>query len=218
MAQSDPDDLDPLLTEACAALPLFPLPGMVFLPHTLLPLHVFEPRYRALVADALAADGVLAVPQLLADEAPGAAPPAIARVVGVGRIVQHQELPGGRSNVVLAGIGRARITTEIGGDAPYRLAQAVALPPPRAGGGLARARLLASLAALAQREPAVAGAVRSLLERDVVTPALCAAVAHMLLRDPRDRQVFLELEAESDQVEHLLVALATVSAGPGLEA
>ncbi|MEC8424607.1 MAG: hypothetical protein VX000_12575, partial [Myxococcota bacterium] len=60
--------------------------------------------------------------------------------------------------------------------------------------------------------------VRSLLERDVETPALCAAVAHMLLRDPAERQAFLELDAEAAQVEQLLVALATVSAGPGLEA
>jgi uncharacterized protein len=218
MPAPEPDELDPLLTEACAALPLFPLPGMVFLPHTLLPLHVFEPRYRALIVDAMAADGVLAVPQLLAAETPGAPPPPVARVVGVGRIVQHQEMPDGRSNIVLAGIGRARILAEIAGDAPYRVAMAEALAPPRPDAGLARPRLLGSLAALAQREPAVAGPVRSLLERDVVTPALCAAVAHMLLRDPRDRQAFLELEAESAQVEHLLVALSSIAAGPGPEA
>lgn len=218
MAPPPDDDLDPLLTEACAALPLFPLPGMVFLPHTLLPLHVFEPRYRALVADALAADGVMAVPQLLAAETAGGAPAPIARVVGVGRIVRHQAMPDGRSNIVLAGIGRARVVGEIAGDAPYRVAQAEPLSAPRKDAGLARARLMGALAALAQREPAVAGPVRSLLERDVVTPALCAAVAHMLLREPRDRQAFLELDAESAQIEHLLVALTTLSAGPGMEA
>jgi Lon protease-like protein len=217
----DTDDvpsLEQLLEAACGALPLFPLPGMVFLPYTLLPLHVFEPRYRALVRDAVAGDGIIAVPQLLAPESAGGPPPAVAPVVGVGRIVQHQAMPDGRSNIVLAGIGRARIQRELAADTPYRVAQAVALTAPAADSALARPRLQAALAGLAQREPAVAKPVQSLLERDVETPGLCAAVAHMLLRDPAHRQAFLELEAESAQVEHLLVALAGVSAGPGLEA
>ena len=218
MVPSDPDDLDPLLRAACAALPLFPLPGLVFLPHTLLPLHVFEPRYRALVADALAADGVLAVPQLLPAAPDAAGPGPIAAVVGVGRIVKQQVMPDGRSNILLAGIGRARVVAEIAGDAPYRVARATPLAAPRPDTGLARPRLLGALAGLAQREPAAAGPVRSLLERDVVTPALCAAVAHMLLREPGERQAFLELDSEAAQVEHLLVSLATVAAAPGVEA
>ena len=52
------------LETACEAMPLFPLPGAVFLPHTMLPLHVFEERYRDLIEDTLAADGYLAIPRL----------------------------------------------------------------------------------------------------------------------------------------------------------
>lgn len=216
----DPEDesVERLLEAACAALPLFPLPGMVFLPYTLLPLHVFEPRYRSLVADAVAGSGVLAVPQMLSSEQERAGPPPVSAVVGVGRIVRHQTMPDGRSNIVLAGIGRARIRREIAADSSYRIALATPLAAPRPDVGLARPRLQAALASLAQREPAVARPVRSLLERNVETPALCAAVAHMLLRDPAERQAFLELDAEAAQVEQLLVALSTVSAGPGLEA
>lgn len=217
----DEDDdlsLEEIVAAACHALPLFPLPGMVFLPYTLLPLHVFEPRYRALVRDALEGDGVVAVPQLLGAEQPGAAAPRVAPVVGVGRIVQHQAMPDGRSNIVLAGIGRARIQQELAADAPYRVVQATPLAPPRADTGLARPRLQAALASLAHREPSVARPVNSLLERDIELPGLCAAVAHMLLRDPRERQAFLELGSEAEQVEALLVALAGVSAGPGLDA
>ena len=219
-AEQDEDvpSIEQLLSGACDALPLFPLPGMVFLPFTLLPLHVFEPRYRALVRDVLAADGVLAVPQLLGPEKSGGGPAALAPVVGVGRIVQHQTMPDGRSNIVLAGIGRARILRELPGDTPYRVVQARPLPAPSADSGLARPRLQAALAALAQREPAVSRPVQTLLERDVETPGLCAAVAHMLIRDPHQRQAFLELERESEQVEHLLVAISSISAAPGVEA
>ena len=46
------------LMTAVESMPLFPLPGTVFIPHTLLPLHVFEPRYRDLVDDAMRASGV----------------------------------------------------------------------------------------------------------------------------------------------------------------
>jgi len=219
---ADDDDrlpsVEALLSGACEALPLFPLPGMVFLPFTLLPLHVFEPRYRALVRDVLAADGVLAVPQLLGPESAGGPLPPLAPVVGVGRIVQHQEMPDGRSNIVLAGIGRARILQELAGDTPYRVVQARPLPAPEADSALARPRLQAALAGLAQREPAVSRPVQTLLARDVETPGLCAAVAHMLIRDPAERQAFLELERESEQVEQLLVAMSSIAAAPGVEA
>ncbi|MEC8423275.1 MAG: LON peptidase substrate-binding domain-containing protein, partial [Myxococcota bacterium] len=156
MVEPEDESVDRLLEAACAALPLFPLPGMVFLPYTLLPLHVFEPRYRSLVADAVAGSGVLAVPQMLSSEQERAGLPPVSAVVGVGRIVRHQTMPDGRSNIVLAGIGRARIRREIAADSPYRIALATPLAAPRRDVGLARPRLQAALASLAQREPAVA--------------------------------------------------------------
>ena len=97
-------DLAPALT----ALPLFPLPQTVLFPGALLPLHVFEPRYRALVRDVLKTHRSLSV-VLITD--PGQIDehghPAIAPVAGVGIIIDHAELPGGRYNILLR--GRARV-------------------------------------------------------------------------------------------------------------
>ena len=98
------------LRECCAAVPLFPLPGVVFLPHSLLPLHVFEPRYRALVEDVVSGNGVVAVPRL----SPGwehnyEGTPMLNAICGVGQIVRYQSLPDGRSNMIVQGLGRLRV-------------------------------------------------------------------------------------------------------------
>ena len=72
------------LERALEALPIFPLPGTVFFPHTLLPLHVFEPRYRQLTEDVLASHNHIAV--VRADDARAHADvPGVARVAGIGR-------------------------------------------------------------------------------------------------------------------------------------
>ena len=110
------------VAERCTRLPVFPLPRVVFLPHTLLPLHVFEPRYRALVADLVDGDGLLGVPTLgdrWQEDYDGR--PAIHEVMGVGQLVRHQALPDGCSNIVLVGLGRARMRGELDTDKPYRV-------------------------------------------------------------------------------------------------
>ena len=100
------------LETALQALPIFPLPGTVFFPHTLLPLHIFEPRYRQLTEQVLASHQHLAV--VLAD--PGnatTAPVHCARVAGLGRLVHHERLPDGRFHVLLQGVGRVAFDDEV---------------------------------------------------------------------------------------------------------
>lgn len=97
----------PDVAAALLALPLFPLPEVVLLPGALLPLHIFEPRYRAMLADALATHRCIAMAYVLE---PGAEPPRIARAAGLGVIVQHEALPDGRSNILLQ--GRARVALD----------------------------------------------------------------------------------------------------------
>lgn len=93
-------------------IPLFPLPGVVLLPGTLLPLHIFEPRYRALVADALAGDRTIGMALLKPGwELRGENPP-IYPVGGAGTIADSEELPDGRFNIVLEGTFRFRIVAE----------------------------------------------------------------------------------------------------------
>jgi Lon protease-like protein len=102
--------------QALDAIPVFPLPGMTLFPHTHLPLHIFEPRYRALMEDTLAqpeAKHVFAMGTLL--ESPNEhtlGDPPVHRVAGVGRIVEYSRMPDGRYMLVLQGIGRARLGIE----------------------------------------------------------------------------------------------------------
>lgn len=103
---------------------LFPLPNLVFFPHALQPLHVFEPRYRQLTADALCSDRLIA-PVLLHSgwEKKYDLRPDVHAVACVGRIVADQLMPDGRSFLLLRGLSRARIIEEIPTDKLYRTAR-----------------------------------------------------------------------------------------------
>src|SRR5437870_8159330 len=85
-------------------VPIFPLPDLTFFPHTLLPLHVFEARYRAMVTDSLARDRRLAVVKLKPGfEASYAGKPAVHAVAGAGEIVSWERLATGRYNILVKG-------------------------------------------------------------------------------------------------------------------
>jgi Lon protease-like protein len=106
-------------------LPVFPLPEVVFFPETVLPLHVFEPRYRKMVADCLAGDRFMAVAMLRSGwEKDYEGRPPIHAVAGVGEILQAEVLPDGRYNILLDGRFRVRIEDEVPAeDLPYRRAR-----------------------------------------------------------------------------------------------
>ncbi len=113
------------LAEACESLPLFPLPGTVLLPGSLLPLHVFEPRYRQLVADCLRDGLPLCVPQLREDEVRDAAGrPAFHPYAAVGVIGAHQPLEDGRCNIVVQPLARVMLEEERVSGRLYRIARA----------------------------------------------------------------------------------------------
>lgn len=109
-------------------LPLFPLPDLVFFPGTRLPLHVFEPRYRTMISDALEADQrfgiVLLRPGWQADYQ--GAPP-VHRFGTLGTIEQFVTLDDGRYNLLVRGDVRFRIIDEVGRD-PYRTARVIVQP------------------------------------------------------------------------------------------
>lgn len=125
---SDPPDKPFDLAAALTALPLFPLPQAVLLPGALLPLHVFEPRYRKMVRDAVdghAVIGLVCIPAPNRVDESGQ--PRIARVAGAGVIMDYSELPSGRFNILLR--GRARVSLEeLPFEPPYRRARATVLP------------------------------------------------------------------------------------------
>ncbi len=106
-------------------LPIFPLPDVTFFPHTLLPLHVFEARYRAMMMDTLARDRRLAVVKLRPGyEAAYAGKPAVHPVAGAGEIVSWERLASGRYNILLKGECRIRIESERPSDTLYRVVTA----------------------------------------------------------------------------------------------
>ena len=104
-------------------IPLFPLPNIVFFPNSLLPLHVFEPRYRQMLEDIIDSERLIGMVLLK----PGWEKnyhdnPEIFSVGCMGRIINVEVEKDGRSNIVLYGLKRVRIV-EILHDAPYRLAR-----------------------------------------------------------------------------------------------
>jgi len=104
-------------------IPLFPLATVVFFPNTLLPLHVFEPRYRQMIKDIIDGERIIGMVLLKPEwEKSYEGNPEIYSVVGMGRIVNSEPLDDGRFNIVLYGLKRVKII-DIVKDIPYRLAR-----------------------------------------------------------------------------------------------
>jgi uncharacterized protein len=103
---------------------LFPLPNLVFFPNVVQPLHIFEPRYRQMMADALEGDRLIALVLLEPDwEKDYDGRPPIHQIACLGKIVADQLLPDGRYNLILRGVTRIRILEEISTDRLYRVAR-----------------------------------------------------------------------------------------------
>ncbi len=110
-------------SDAASLISLFPLPSSVFYPNTLLPLHIFEPRYREMVSDALEGNRKIGMVLLQPGwEADYYGAPAVSAVGCVGTIDQHVRFEDGKYNMVLKGENRFRIVEEVGGK-PYRRAK-----------------------------------------------------------------------------------------------
>jgi Lon protease-like protein len=116
------------LPEGEFLLPLFPLPNIVFFPHTRLPLHVFEPRYRQMVSDALDGDQRFGIVLLRPGwEADYFGAPAVYPCGTLGTIEQAVPLEDGRFNIVVRGDMRFRILEEVS-RVPYRTARVIVEP------------------------------------------------------------------------------------------
>jgi Lon protease-like protein len=105
---------------ADAPVPMFPLRGVFLFPGQILPLNVFEPRYRRMVEDSLDGAGRIVMANQLEPERPDGPPPAVLPVAGLGEIARYERLPDGRFMVLLFGQSRVRIA-EIESCHPYRL-------------------------------------------------------------------------------------------------
>lgn len=204
------------LAEACQAVPLFPLPSVVLLPHTVMPLHVFEDRYRALVKDVLEAPlPLISVPLL----APGweqsyGGTPAVHTTAGLGRVVHHEQLSDGRYNIALLGIGRIHIEEELQQDHLYRTARAVIRPDQLPPGGLGRylLQLRMLLSQLLVIFPRLQADLGHFLENPEPSPALIDALAHLVFPDPQQRQKYIEHDRLSARADMVIEGLADILA------
>jgi Lon protease-like protein len=206
------DDVEDQLQAALGALPIFPLPGTVFFPHTLLPLHVFEPRYRQMTEQVLAGHQHLAV--VLIDPTQPAPPVGVARVAGLGRVVHHERLPDGRFHILLQGVGRVAFEDELPLDGLlYRRVRAHVVDL-EAGDDDGVARQLATLrgcyARLLESQPehrdSLGDLPLRLAEPDVVADLICAA----LIDDITTRQRALEQRDLPERLRLANDALATL--------
>jgi Lon protease-like protein len=101
-------------------VPVFPLAGALLLPNGQLPLNIFEPRYIAMIDDAIARDRLVGLIQPALDEPEQAPRPALCGVGCVGRITALNETGDGRYLLTLSGISRFRMVEEVPADAPFR--------------------------------------------------------------------------------------------------
>lgn len=106
-----------------AAVPVFPLTGAVLFPRGVLPLNIFEPRYLAMVKDAMAATGAAhRIIGMIQPKGGGknGAPPALYKVGCLGRITEYRETDDGRILIALVGTSRFRVGAELDRDTLYR--------------------------------------------------------------------------------------------------
>ncbi|WP_242360406.1 LON peptidase substrate-binding domain-containing protein [Anaeromyxobacter sp. SG17] len=205
------------LASACAALKVFPLHGVAVLPGTPTPFHVFEPRYKALVKDALAGDRVVAIPALYTKADAQRLRPRLKPICGAGIIEAEQEYPDGRYDILVRGLARVRLVEEHVTEKAYREWKAEILEEIWPQGGAAA--LVPELEALRQlvyelstRLPAESGApqlaeaVAQMSDPSAIVDLVGAAV----VSDPESRQKVLEELAVARRLEYVLEEVAGV--------
>src|SRR5919201_3285435 len=152
-----------LLGQMCGVLKVFPLPGAVVLPGTPAPFNVLEPRYRAMTADALAGDRLLAVATLVSEEGAVQDRAPVHPVAGACIIEADEQRPDGRYDLVVRGVARVRLVAELPNGKAYREFRAEILDDVWPEGGPAalegaRAALEQLVIELTQLLPAESGA------------------------------------------------------------
>ena len=195
-------------------LAVFPLPSAVLFPGTILPLHVFEPRYQAMVNYCMAGSGLVAIAQLR-DIAQAAHEQAdIFGVAGLGKIIHADSLPEGRLNILVHGLERVRLLDEHPLQQGFRRFRAQVIPATTSTDLEAAARQLARLQscvlslrnAMAETDAQLCDVLQATSDPIALTDILGAAV----VSDPHSQQQLLSAENFGQRIELLIDALADV--------
>jgi len=185
-----------------ARLPLFPLPNVVLFPGVFLPLHIFEPRYRLMLEEALRTDRMIGMVLLKPGyEADYEGRPPIYPVGCAGLVSRVDELKNGRYNIVLHGFEKFRIVSEEP-DGPFRRAEVTSLPEildAEAKDRLRGERVKLEALLLPTKQGSEAQFPSSLADEDLVN-----ALSQYLNLLPVERQALLEREHALDRCRGLI--------------
>ena len=197
-----------------AAVPLFPLPNVVLFPRAVLPLHIFEDRYKAMTADVLAGNRLIAMALLKPGwEKNYYQAPAIEPVVCVGEILSWEQLPDGKYNFLLQGRVRARVMSESKWKA-YRVGELNALEETATleiDLEQERARLQDLFSAAPFGALPIAKQFRELLDGPIPTEAVADLAAFNLLEDIPIKQKLLEDVDIPHRIARIVEELRTVA-------
>jgi uncharacterized protein len=208
---SKPFDVREAIASFTGRAPLFPLPNVVHFPHLLLPLHIFEPRYRQMVDDALCGERLIAMALLKPGWTTTEGSPPIHEIVCLGRITAEQRMPDGRFYLVLQGLSRARVLREEPSDVPYRLARLEPCPDPESAAPLPavnsqRRRLLGTFRKLFPRHN-LDQILRQAIDESVPLGILCDVLTDAMSLNPQIAQKVL---AERDVNERCRLVLRLI--------
>ncbi|MFO0597987.1 MAG: LON peptidase substrate-binding domain-containing protein [Myxococcaceae bacterium] len=192
-------------------LKVFPLPPVVLLPGSAAPLHIFEPRYRELVKDAVASDNLFALAQVLpGQESLMSGKPGLEDIVCIGAITMHEQLEDGRSNLVLVGVVRARLLKELAaGTHLYREFEAELLEDERVEANEDE-NLRRAVVELVARVPQPVGQRVAQVTSRVTGGQLADVVASTFMQDPAQRYEVLretDVRARLEMVTEELLSL-----------
>ncbi len=212
--------LDPTSRIPLDALPVFPLPSTVLFPEQQLPLHIFEPRYRQLVRDAIESSPYLVVARIEGDVS--AEPSRFARVATVGKIVANQRLADGRYNILVEGALRVAIE-EIESNRLYRKVRCTRLEIPDPSDRDAtvsdaeRMAMVSLLGIVMQQTRRQTPSAEFKAPAGLDASRLAFRIAERVITDPAWRQRVLEAESPIARVRRTTEGLASLlSALPGV--
>jgi Lon protease-like protein len=188
-------------------IPIFPLPNVVLFPAALLPLHIFEPRYRAMVADALEGERLIGMVMLRPGwERHYEGTPAVYPIGCAGFITHAEQLPDGRYNIMLRGLQKFRILDERlarNGDERYRIARIDPIREARTQSSSAIQEARRRLENLIART--LHGSTDNTIPKDIPDADLVHAIAQHL--EPLEKQALLERDSLLDRCEALIELL-----------
>jgi ATP-dependent Lon protease len=199
---------------------LFPLPNLVLFPHVMQPLHIFEPRYRCLLEDALATDRLIAMALL----APGwesdyEGRPPLCPMACLGRVTTYHRLKDGTYNLLLLGLQRVRVVREIAPRRPYREAKVVlcedrypACPQPSV--RVLRKRLRDAFVRVLPLLPEAQEQIDQLLAADIPLGMLTDVIGFMLEIEVGRKETLLAEPDVHRRAEMLLEHIEAIAASP----